>query len=252
VFVLAQVRFSPIAKMADFVPQIQESLRKKGFPGFELRKIQEFTLGSAPQVSQSLRWFFSNRDKTASVILSTDFVVLATSVYKHFEDFIASFEKALVAVRDASAPSFASRVGLRYVDLIRPAEGERLDEYLQPGLGGIRAEDIEAESVLHQFHLRARTQAGTLSLRLWQNKEGTVLPPDMAGDEIAFRIQSPQPGELLTILDLDHYTETERDFSPDLQLADLWTLHDGTDLAFRKIVTGKALERWGNEPPPAN
>lgn len=202
------------------------------------------------QAAQSHRWFFSNREKTASVILATDFVLLATSAYESFETFIADFEKALVAVRESSAPSFASRVGLRYVDLIRPETGEDLEKYLQPGLQGIKAAELNAESVLHQFHLRARTHTGTLSIRLWQNREGKVLPPDMAGDEVAFRIQSPAPGELLTILDLDHYTEDERDFLPSLQLSDLWALHDGTDLAFRRIVTDHALARWGDKSLP--
>lgn len=252
VFVLAQARFSPIAKMEAFAPQIQETLRRKGFPGYQVRTTQELTFGPVPQASQSQRWFFSSKEGTSAVILSTDFVVLATSTYEHFEDLVANFEIALAAVQEASEPSFATRVGLRYVDLIRPAERESLDEYLQPGLHGVRPEEIEASAVSRQFHLTAKTRAGTISVRLWQNTEGKILPPDLVGDEVEFRVPPAAPGELLTVLDLDHYSRKQQEFAPALLIADLWALHDGTDLAFRRIVTEQAIARWGGTPAPTN
>lgn len=36
---LAQVRFNPILKLADFLPAIQESFRQMGYPDFERQNI---------------------------------------------------------------------------------------------------------------------------------------------------------------------------------------------------------------------
>lgn len=247
IFVLAQVRFAPILKMAEYVPEIQEALRRKGFPGYQVRATQEISFLPVLQAAQSERWFFSSRDRVRSVILAPDFVVLATSEYDRFESFAAELEQTLAIVKTASSPEFSSRIGLRYVDLIRPGPGESLDDYLQAGIRGLRPEEIGATSTLHQLQIQAKTPAGSLSVRLWQNTDGRVLPPDIAGDEVAFRVDSAPQGELLTILDLDHSSEVQREFEPPTLLADLWDLHAGTDRAFRAIVTLGARVRWGDE-----
>lgn len=255
VFVLGQVKIAPILKMPDYLPEIQEGLRKIGFPGYECRTTQEIVFGPVNQQLQTERWFFTNRDKTRSVILARDFVILATSVYENFEEFVTTFGTALEILKEICSPEFSSRLGLRYVDLIRPAAGESIDTYLQPGIRGLPPADLGVSSILHQMQFRAQTPVGVLSVRLWQNRDGRVLPPDIAGDEVAFRVNllphsDEQSNELLTILDIDHFSEDQRDYDTEALILDMWSLHDGTDRAFRSVVTPEAMALWGNSTLP--
>lgn len=251
VFVLAQVKFAPILKMPQYVPEIQEGLRKNGFPGYELRTTQKIVLGPVSQATQTERWLFTNRDKNRSVILGNDFVVLAASDYDRFEEFAGTLEDVLSIVSPACSPGFSSRLGLRYVDLIRVAEDRSLDTYLQPGLRGLEPQDLAASSIIHQMQCRAETSAGILCIRVWQNRDGRVLPPDLAADELPYHFECPDRGELLTILDIDHFSENEREFEPSTLIRDFWLLHEGTDRAFRSTVTPEAMQLWGGETSQA-
>jgi uncharacterized protein (TIGR04255 family) len=247
VFVLAQVKIAPILQMPQYVPEIQEGLRRSGFPGYEPRTTQKILIGPGrPQATEAEHWFFTNRESTCAAILGNDFVVLAASVYDRFEEFAATLEGILGIVKTACSPGFSSRLGLRYVDLIKIVEGQALDSYLQPGLRGLEPEQLGASSLLHHMRLRAETSAGILSVRIWQNRDGRVLPPDLAADELPFRFEVPDRGELLTILDIDHFSERRREFEPSSLIQEIWSLHEGTDRAFRSAVTPEAMELWGD------
>ena len=57
-----------------------------------------------------------------------------------------------------------------------------------------------------------------------------------------------EPGNLATLLDLDHYREARQPFDIDRVVKTAWTLHDGLDVMFRDVVTSHALEVWSKEP----
>lgn len=247
VLVLAQVKISPILQMGDYVPGIQESLRHKGFPKFVMRRTQEIVFAPKPVFGAHERWLFSNKESTQTVVLASDFIVLVASVYSVFEEFVETLKSILAMVGEAAQVALSDRLGLRYVDVVRLAKGESYRDYLQDGLHGLDAEKLDASSVLLQSQVKADTSMGTLLVRLWQSQDGRFLPPDLDAEDVAFQVQ-PQAGELLTVLDIDHFSIKEREFNPDQLAQELWRLHDGTDRAFRAVVTPKALTRWGAEP----
>jgi len=247
VFVLAQVKFAPILKMSDYVPGIQEKLRKAGFPGYELRTTQEITFGPSLLKLESKRWFFFDRDRASSFILANDFGVLTTRKYDRFEQFAEILRRVLGILGEDSAPAFSDRLGLRYVDLIREAEGESFRDYLHESLHGLSAAGLQAKSTLVQSYTNAETDQGVLSVRIWQNRDGKPLPPDIEVDEFSQESRNLRQGELLTVLDIDHFSELRRDFEVDLLMNSMSALHDGSDRAFRACVTDVALRRWGNK-----
>jgi uncharacterized protein (TIGR04255 family) len=247
--VLAQVRISPVLKMKDYVPALQEQFRHKGFPGFRSEQVHEIQLGTEPRVDQRERWLFVDKENREAVVLSQDFVVLETSHYACFEDFterLKSVLDVLGATIDATT-LLAQRLGLRYVDLIVPAQGETLDEYLQPTLLGLRAGDLEIEKVLNRFEARGRTRTGQLMVRLHQNDIGAPLPPDLLPAEIDLGERPLKGDEVITLLDIDHFSTSSRDYEPNALIDGLWQLHDYTEKAFLSSVTPLALERWDKE-----
>src|SRR5690349_15320447 len=91
VLVLCEVKFAPVLSMSEYVPAIQNKLRRSGFPGFEVAQIQniEFTSPTVPpKISALSRWSFQSSDGNSSVILTTESFAIQTTVYDDFESFI--------------------------------------------------------------------------------------------------------------------------------------------------------------------
>ena len=138
VLVLGQVRFSPVRQMSDYIPAIQEEFRRYGFPIERAGKVQQLILGPAGgvpvQVVEEQRWEYRTRDETWSILVMQDCVVLQTTAYGRFEDFADKLRHALgtvLAKTEHDRLGVVQRVGLRYVDVVQPREGEDFRFYLR-------------------------------------------------------------------------------------------------------------------------
>ena len=102
------------------------------------------------------------------------------------------------------------RVGLRYVDAVRPSGGKDFRHYLRPGLHGV-PDDI-FQPGRHLLHTESRGgtvvvgNPGTMVVRVVQNDQGSSLPPDLVDAAPRFSPKA-QPGELVTLVDIDHFVE---------------------------------------------
>lgn len=243
--VLAQIRFSPILEMGDYIASIQKQLRALGLTRFKEEQVQEVVLGAESPVkpARKIRWLFGAADKTDAVVLSTDFVVFETGAYDVFESFLESFGKVARIVQETGQASQVVRVGLRYVDVIRPRAGEDFTLYLRPSICGLSPSDLSAEQVLNQSACKARTEFGTLMIRTFQSNNGRFMPPDLSPDELSLGCEV-SPGELVTTLDLDHFALEEFSFDLEEVEARMWNLHRGTDRAFRSTTTEEGRKIW--------
>jgi uncharacterized protein (TIGR04255 family) len=139
---------------------------------------------------------------------------------------------------------------LRYVDVVRPSGGEDLKQYLHPGLVGLNDADVGVRNSIRMSIYQGETDSGTLLFRLAQRNDRGFLPLDVEPSPLSHDQPEVRPGELVTLLDFDHFRDFTReplDFSTDVVLQYLWRLHDNTDLAFRAAVTQYALDAWGAE-----
>lgn len=246
VLVLGQVKISPVLKMADYIPPIQEKLRLTGFPGFRAIEQEEISFVPKPSTRSSTRWAFTNREATASVVIAPNFIVYQVTEYAKFEDFIDSFSKILKIVGEETRVALSERLGLRYVNLIQPASGEPFSNYLQSGLLGLAADKIGAGKVHYVFEERGTTEYGDLIIRLFENENGGILPPDLESFDMKFALRRDKnlPG---AILDVDHFSAIQRDFVVDTLLDGFYKLHDYTDRAFRAAVSEEALKKWAKK-----
>jgi len=244
--VLAQVRISHVAKMGDFIDDVQERLRRKGFPRFDEGRAHEILLrpGLQPEIREHPRWEFQNKERTTGIIVMQSAIVLHTNSYDTFDHFTKSLRLALEVVGDAAKPSLVDRLGLRYVDLIRPARGEVWTEYLKEGLHGLDPAAIGMTEGLQRHETVGPTKVGQLVVRCVQNRSGGFLPADLTPSTLDYSRISVEVGELVTTLDLDHYTEIARDFDVDDVMATMWALHENLDVSFREAATPHALKKW--------
>lgn len=253
--VLGQVRFSPILLMDRYVPEIQDELRRNGFPGYRQGVAEEVTWRfpadpseePVAETSSTPRWEFSTVDGTWRIVLTNNAVTLATSAYIRYEDpFEIRFKTALAAIDAQVGLQIVTRLGLRYVDLVQPAKGESFEEYLQPWLLGRPPASVGLHDVYPYVQTKGRTDAGYMIIRCVYTNAGYVIPPDLLDLGLPVK-RTVQAGEAVAILDLDHFFAGQLSFDVDGVMTRLADLHDSLDLAFRNSVTDHALEKWGAE-----
>ena len=254
ILVLAQLRFTPYLKMHRCIPDVQEELRKVGFPLFKEEQVREFMLPPAemaePKVRQKNRWIFSSKDQTSSVVLTEDFLVLETNAYTVFADFLKQYEEIGELVVKSASLEVTERIGLRYLNLLRDEEKMKADEMIAPPLRGVSAEHAGMEDVRHNTVTRGRSavpvhdsESGTIVVRTSQPDDGHFLPPDLRSSQLKFDIQL-KDNERIIALDIDHYVTLREDLTMSMVTEVLDRLHDGIENAFRGSVTEKAIEVW--------
>lgn len=245
VLVLTQVKFSAVMALDRFVPEIQEQLRHKGFPRFIRGQMQEILLtpNSPPKLSVTDRYEFQDKDERLGIVLTTNYLAVQTNNYGCFKDFQEIFTTALLVVNRVLRVGLLERIGLRYVDLIRPGQNESLSQYLNPGLVGIDPKSVGVKSWTSRFEQTGTTELGTLVTRCTQLPQ--ILPPDLFPSTLKYSIEL-KPNEMGTLLDFDHFVERSEDFDTKRVVSITGELHNALDLAFRNSVTPYALERWGN------
>jgi uncharacterized protein (TIGR04255 family) len=248
VLVLCQVRFAPIMAMSEYFPRIQDKLRLNGYPLAKKAVIQEgvFTPAGATSVKRE-RWQVQDKGASRSVLVTENFIVFQTVAYSVFEDFVRELSLAVDTLATEVKQLLIQRVGLRYVDLVRSRTGESWTEFVQPGVQGLKSDTFLEGTQSQLYQSVANTSAGTMIVRLFQNREGQVLPPDLGdADDLKPRLDPAiAPNELLTLLDLDHFSTHQIEYEKGWVEQQAWQLHEGLDRVFRKsLVTPKALEVW--------
>lgn len=251
VLVLCQVRFSPVRMMGQYISAIQEELRRTGYPIEKIDKIQQltFTPASGIVASETDRWEYRTKDEKRSVFIFQDNVVLQTRAYERFETFAEQLEQVVAIVLSKTEQSefgVLQRVGLRYVNRVVPDEGRDFRYYIREGLHGLSGEAFQPRS--HRLQLQSAGTMdvqgipGTLAVRLQQNDQGIDLPPDLAAPDQPL---SGRPGEVITLIDLDHYIQGN--FDPDEKwiTKHLYVMHDQIiDTFHDRVVTPEAIGAW--------
>jgi len=248
IFVLAQVRFAPVLSMEEKIPDIQDSLRKNGFPRLSIREIETTAHDASGNIKVESRkqWEFIDKEKRASVLIDTSFIVFQVTQYKVFEDFLSAFKRILELFAYHAEPSLTERVGLRYIDLITPSEDQELKNYLSPSLRGF---SIQVGDKREVFRSESVTQTGTNSRfihRYAEANQGYGFPPDLQPIALAFdrnlNLKSP-----FGLIDMDHFMHIDDDFSVGKITDDLSSLHDYHTKAFAASVTETAMKEWRTE-----
>lgn len=136
VYVVAELVISPYYSMAAKVPGLQDRMRS-AFP--RTREAQELVIDGAKPSAQPV-WQLTSVDQKHGVQFGTRSISLHATSYVQSSDFLGRWAEVLDAIQEAGLGAFVERAGLRYVDLIVPAEGRSPSDYLAPGLQGITPE----------------------------------------------------------------------------------------------------------------
>lgn len=252
VYVLAQITISPIQAMANYIPDIQENLRKD-FPGYEEIQATEIqlTAGSMPVLSPFTQWHFTNQSRTLGILIQHNALTIHSSKYDSFVQLSNSFSDAIRKINAILKIGFYSRIGLRYINFIP----QSIDKYINKQLLGFRvnpgnnSEDIfftRTETVQQTIHGTLKIQTVHAHKNSIQNHEKICIPPDLMPIAGYLNLQNDEStSPYFVILDIDHFMmNNDSNFDAKEIFIKLENLHKEIYSTFREAVTDIAISDW--------
>lgn len=216
VLALCQVRFSPIVKMVDYIPELQDLLRKSGFPNYEKHTLSSFKIElklgpTNPPIQQNETvWEFFNGDASRSIVV-TNASIAVMSLRRDYVDsdgFLKSLLQGFENLHELAKPLAVTRIGLRYIDLIQPLEDLTIEECLDPCVHNEDFMSGDRNAFHTQLQKRLPMKNGSvlaLNLRSTNDKgaKGPVLTPDFQlyslRPNFSLEVQGPH-----AVLDIDN------------------------------------------------
>jgi uncharacterized protein (TIGR04255 family) len=235
--VICQIRFPPVLRIDSEVPaHFQERIRAH----FPLLTEEESQLPSelTPELAQLVRtailqqaprksWKFTSEDASWEVTLARDFFALSTKSYTRWEDFRSRFAMVLEALQTEYRPSFLTRIGLRYQNLI-----------VRSNLG---LTDISWSELL-QPHIAAEYSSLDLSPAIRESGHRVLIELSQNGRVNLRHGTAHKQGEdeLLYLIDNDFFTEDKTEVAHVLNRLDLFNGESGR--LFRWCITERLHE----------
>ena len=258
--VLVQVRFSPILTIKEYIPQIQDFLRKNGYPVYSEQ--QNFTLEVPPVGSVSItqtaitQWRFESPALDTMILVDKEQVILQTSNYKDFEGFIENFINILgfiLQITEHDKVGIFVRLGLRYVDQIKKqTTNDDIDSYLRPGLRSMKFNEYIDDKKQYSIAIIGNTKPandfeGQLAIRVFRGEQGSDLPPDLMLSAPTNR-KKVEPNEDIAMVDMDHFWIGSK--GPDIHIVQtikemFYRLHDTIIESFHNsVISEEGINKW--------
>jgi uncharacterized protein (TIGR04255 family) len=135
--VICQIKFPLILRITRETPvDFQERIRDR-FPEMEIERRVNIELDKSDPTALETKpaipiFRFKSEDRRTVVSLSAGFYALSTRAYTHWADFQAMLRQVHQAAREVYDLPYASRVGLRYVNVLKPGttRAETMDALL--------------------------------------------------------------------------------------------------------------------------
>jgi uncharacterized protein (TIGR04255 family) len=130
--VVCQLRFPPILKIDSSLPADFQDRVRVDFPNFT--DSSEFKVELPPVMGEQIppevfrqfiqssggkNYEFSSLDGNWKINLSRTFISLTTTKYERWENFREKLMLPFTALQEVYSPNYFSRIGLRYIDVIR-------------------------------------------------------------------------------------------------------------------------------------
>lgn len=231
--VVTQFQFPPILSIATQEPAgFQEPIRAD-YPLYTREDVLlvppelEPLLAKLGRPPQSVRHAFRTADQQRTIYLTRDFLAVEEKRYERWENFRAEGERTLRMLVELYEPAFFTRIGLRYVNVIR-----RSDLGLSPDLPWSRL--VEPAFIgmlgLQKYQERVKESVAATTLRLEDAPKSAVRvhhgihPVGFEGGP-----------EETYFIDADFFTEERTNVADTLNVLDALHAHSGN--LFRWVIS---------------
>jgi len=196
--------------------------------------IQAGQLAGMQSQAPSALWRFADVGDDWAVVLSPDFISLETRAYVDFDDFQDRLEKVLGALVAAIRPRIYTRVGLRYINELRPGHREWASVVRSELLGPMAVPVLAASAARWTQQILLHGPDGDrLHIQHGVVPGGSTVDP-RPGDD-------PPGEEPFYLLDLDAFHEFARPGLPELSPLDVCervrSAHEAISRFFRWTIT---------------
>jgi len=249
--VAARVQFARLAKIADYIPDLQEAFRLGGYPHFHEQKTKAWQIDDRAEAGMNVayeeipRWEFSNLERTVTIRVDRESVALLFTAYDHFLNAEPHYREILGMVEKSITGLLPQMVQLRYIGYI-------------PLMGDASPTDWVAPSVLGMPNLGDLKRQGSISETSFQTPEGgqlvtrcmslgigsPTLPPDLLPLNAPLKYPFPGNCPFLLLENLHQRPAEQVPFSSESCLSQLSALRYHNARVFQATVTPKALETW--------
>ena len=237
--VICAINFPAILRIDSEVPARYQERLKELYPLFSENQASNIKLNVAPEIAQIIgsnqslsfrgraTYSFVSADKQWKVNLSRDSLSLSTRIYERWEDFKEHLREPLNALIEEYKPTFFSRIGLRYQDVIERSKLGLADcswgQLLEPHLAGELSSPDIAEDIL--------SCVNQLVLALDDGESRVLLNHGFA---------SNQDNEICYLIDSDFFTEERTETNNVIQKLDYFNRQSGR--LFRWCINEKLHE----------
>lgn len=242
--VLAQVRFTKVAKIGDekYIADFQEAIRKE-YPHFQADKVRNVELlvsdgGIEHNEVEATVWRFFDTTKTIRVSLNTESISLEASKYISRQDFLDRLNAILQSLCDTIIPPLVSRVGFRYVNRLTDQNNlASLSKLIQPELLNVLQPTLTEHIEISMTEVVSNTKEGKLIARFGK------APPNYSHDP---EVAPPAP-QHSWVLDVDSFSTAceGAEFNPDFLCQKLDNVASRAYAFFRWSVTAEFLKIFG-------
>ena len=253
IYTLAVVKFPRIPEIERFTDKFFSVIRS-AYPHDE--KANQATLsaelgqnGLIVKQETKVVWQYLSVNKDCGFILAEDFISFHTNNYLGSTKFLERFKFGLSRLHSIPelALEYVTGMGIRYLDLIAPQNGEPLSKYLAEWVLP-RESPIEGIKILEGAYIaKYKTDMGHLSFQAIRNPQ-SLFPPDLQSaflQKNGWVRERPQNGEF-AIVDTDHFSElaSTHAFDVDWIIKRIDELHLIPKNVFASFGTEEAKKLW--------
>lgn len=255
VYTLGVVRFPRVPQVERFVDGFHDLVRET-YPVFDEIPVQvnNMMLDSKGQVidvqhSEVRMLQFATHDRGWAFLLTEEFLGLHTIRYVDNRDFIERLKTGVQALLEVPkmGVGWIQAIGLRYIDLVVPRQGERLHQYLSPW---VIPPDAPGMTFLEGAYVASyKTPGGILRFQSLRNPP-TTLPPDLDTPMIQRNNwKSGRPDGEFVLMDMDHGCRFDPAVAMDVDMigTKLSELRGISKALFQQTGTDYAINIWKGE-----
>jgi uncharacterized protein (TIGR04255 family) len=258
IYTIGVTRFPRLPDLSRFEADFHEAIRTTGYPlkdEIEAPIISASFSDAGLQIEQHKTRLlqFATADRQWAFILTEEILALHTIAYPNHQVFADRFRTGLSALVGISgiAIELVEAVGMRYVDLVVPRDGETLRDYLEPWVLPIEEPTLSERMTLIEgmYVATYRSDVGELRFQALRNPP-TTLPPELDTPLIkrnGWKRDLPK-GEF-AVVDVDHGTrfDTPAAMDVDMVCGHLLELRKVAKDLFLSFGTDFAMRVWNGE-----
>lgn len=227
--------------------ELANLLAEKGFPIHGMGVADSITnqpgqvLFSKTQVA-----LFLNELRTIQFVVTPNSVVVQASRYEQYDSFVDQMRDALECIISRLEPRRLIRLGLRYVNHIQLNDGERFENYLDPGLLGwsLAGNESGVERYWRSENFYPNGKGGC-SVRCSRMRNEPYFPVGIEPLGLDYgEAPSTTVGEHVVTLDIDCFELPGCEFQVDNIVSLLRPLNDAATSLFVASITTHARRVW--------